>query len=220
VANEQSLFLSVYQFTRPFWDHRNDFDRHFPRDLSVEAQKEYSLSLGYRGPYSTSDTDVIKAFDERLLFNVMCICRRNLNTNARDKVFGMLGVLPEAVQGDFPVYYSLSVKEVQVSVVDPIMFTTKRLEVIGESIHYLSHTSSANLLTWCPERSNIIETTKIGRSVPLSASDYTTAKYEFLNKPRRPQLQTQIIYLNTIVAHGIAVGILCTTGDHLMTFLH
>jgi hypothetical protein len=208
--------------SKAFWYHKDDLDRHFPRGLSVEAQKDFSLSqvLGYQGPNSIPDAGVIKGLGDYPLLEVMCMCRRKLSADARDKVFGILGVLPEAVRMDFPVNYSLSVKEVYVGVVDSILFTTERLDVICESIHYPPHTSSANLLTWCPDWSYVIETTGLRQLVRFSASGSTAAKYTFLDEPRRRKLQIHAIYVDTVSAHGIAVGTLCTMADYLMAFLH
>lgn len=222
-CGEQTVPWSVFKLaSKAFWYHKSDFDRHFPRGLSVEAQNQYSLSqvLGYQGPNSIPDAGVIKGLGDHPLLEVMCICRRKLSADARDKVFGILGVLPEALRRDFPVNYSLSVKEVYVGVVDSILFTTQRLDVICESIHYPPHTSSANLPSWCPDWSYVTETTGLGHLVRFSASGSTAAKYKFLDEPRRRQLQIHAIYLDTVVAHGIAVGTLCTTADYLMAFLH
>ncbi|KAF2110640.1 heterokaryon incompatibility protein-domain-containing protein [Lophiotrema nucula] len=222
-CGERTVPWSVCKLaSKAFWFHKNDFDRHFPRGLSLEAQKEYSLSqvLGYQGPNSIPDAGMIKSLGAHPLLQLMCICRRKLSADARDKVFGILGLLPEVVQRDFLVNYSLSVKEVYVRVVDSILCTTQRLDVICESIYYPPHTSSANLPTWCPDWSYITETTGIGHLVPFSASGSTTAKYKFLDEPRRRQLQIRAIYLDTVDAHGIAVGTLCTTADYLMAFLH
>jgi hypothetical protein len=222
-CGERTVPWSVCKLaSKAFWYHKTDLDRHFPRGLSVEAQKEYSLSqvLGYQGPNSIPDAGVIKGLGDYPLLEVMCICRRKLSADARDKVFGILGVLPEALRRDFPVNYSLSVKEVYVGVVDSILFTTQRLDVICESIHYPPYTSSANLPTWCPDWSYVTETTGIGHLVRFSASGSTIAKYKFLDEPRRRQLQIHAIYLDTVSAHGIAVGTVCTTADYLMAFLH
>ncbi|KAF2736034.1 hypothetical protein EJ04DRAFT_490540 [Polyplosphaeria fusca] len=222
-CGERTVPWSVCKLaSKAFSYHKNDLDRHFPRGLSREAQKEYSLSqvLAYQGPNSLLDAGVLEGLGDYPLLEVMCICRSKLSADARDKVFGILGLLPEELRRDFPVNYSLSVKEVYVGVVDSILCTTQRLDVICESIHYPPYTSSANLPTWCPDWSRITETTGLGRLVHFSASGSTTAIYEFLDEPRRRQLQIQAIYLDTVVAHGIAVNTLCTTSDYLMAFLH
>ncbi|KAF2240450.1 hypothetical protein BU26DRAFT_572642 [Trematosphaeria pertusa] len=126
--------------------------------------------------------------------------RRKLNADARDKVFGILGVLPETIRSEFPVDYSLSIKEVYVNVVDLLLSTTDRLDVI-----YWSH---------------ITETTALGHLVTFSASGDTTAEYRFLDE-RRKQLEISAMHLDIIIsAHGIAVGTLCTTADYIMAFLH
>lgn len=208
--------------SKAFWYHKEELDRCFPRGLSVEAQNQYSLSqvLGYQGPNSIPDAGVIKGLGDYPLLAVMCICRRKLSADARDKVFGVLGMLPEALRRDFPVNYSLSIKEVYVGVVDSILFTTQRLDVICESVHYPPHTGASNLPTWCPDWSYVTETTGLAQLLPFSASGTTAAKYKFLDEPRRRQLQIRGIYLDTVRASGIAVGTVCTTSDYLMAFLH
>jgi hypothetical protein len=59
--------------SKAFWFRKNDFDRYFPRGLSVEAQKEYSLSqvLAYQGPNSIPDASVIKGLGDYPLFEVV-----------------------------------------------------------------------------------------------------------------------------------------------------
>jgi hypothetical protein len=222
-CGEQTVSWRVCKLaSKAFWNYKEHLDYYFPRGLSSEARGEYSLSqvLGYQGPNSIPDAGFIQHLGDHPLLDVMRICRRKLSADARDKVFGILGLLPEATRSDFPVDYSLSVKEVYVGVVDSILFTTQRLDVICESIHFPPYANSSNLPTWCPDWSQITETTGLGHLVNFTASGSTTAEYKFQDEPSRRQLGIHAIYLDTITAHGIAVGTLCTTADYLMAFLH
>src|SRR5207248_7213947 len=75
-CGERTVPWSVCKLaSKAFWYHKSDFDRHFPRGLSVEAQNQYSLSqvLGYQGPNSIPDAGVIKGLGDHPLLGVMCI---------------------------------------------------------------------------------------------------------------------------------------------------
>jgi hypothetical protein len=85
------------------------------------------------------------------LLEVMCACRKKLSENPRDKVFGILGMLPLQTQREFPVDYKQSVKTVYIDVVDYLISTTDLLDVIRESIHFPVHVNSMSLPSWCPD---------------------------------------------------------------------
>jgi hypothetical protein len=55
----------------------------------------------------------------------MRACRKKLSENPRDKVFGILGMLPKQILREFPVDYKQSVKTVYIDVVDYIISTTE-----------------------------------------------------------------------------------------------
>jgi hypothetical protein len=59
------------------------------------------------------------------LLGVMRACRKKLSENPRDKVFGILGMLPKQILREFPVDYKQSVKTVYIDVVDYIISTTE-----------------------------------------------------------------------------------------------
>jgi hypothetical protein len=104
-----------------------------------------------QGPASFPQMSEIMQRGDESLLEVMRTCRKKLSENSRDKVFGILGLLPEATQREFPVDYSQSVKTVYTDVVDYLISTTDQLDVIRESIHFPVHVNTTGLPTWCPD---------------------------------------------------------------------
>ncbi|KAF2277446.1 uncharacterized protein EI97DRAFT_365322, partial [Westerdykella ornata] len=206
-----------------FWRHKSDIDYYFPSvsnggfSQAVSSnQFSYSQVLVHQGPSSLPDVGSLAALGNDSLLEVLRACRGKLSADARDKVFGILGILPDHVRGEFPVDYSLSVKEVYIDAVDYILYSTDQLDVIREAIHFPLHHSSANLPSWVPDWSHASGITSI--SVGSSASGRTKADYKFHDGRRK--LEISAIYLDKVKARGIAVGTLCNLGDYLMAFLH
>jgi hypothetical protein len=104
-----------------------------------------------QGPASFPQMSEIMQRGDESLLEVMRTCRKKLSENPRDKVFGILGLLPEATQREFPVDYSQSVKTVYTDVVDYLISTTDQLDVIRESIHFPIHVNTTGLPTWYPD---------------------------------------------------------------------
>jgi hypothetical protein len=157
--------------------------------------------------------------EERSLLEVLRACRRKLASDAKDKLYGILGVLPEEARKEFRADYSLSVKDVYTEVVDYLLKTTERLDVICDAIHFPVYTGSANLPSYVPDWSHIPQTAAMGHKYNFSAAGTTKAKCRFLDE-RLNKLEISAIYLDTIGINGIAVGTLCTLADYLMVFLH
>ncbi|KAF2006902.1 hypothetical protein P154DRAFT_421176 [Amniculicola lignicola CBS 123094] len=231
VYNAQSVIVHCGSTKRPwvdytkaaevFVDHRAELDRDFHRRSSYGISRNqftYSQVLAYQGPRSLPDLGSLAKLGRESFLEAMCACRRKLSTDPRDKVFGILGVLPPEIRAEFPVDYNQSVREVYINAVDYLLHTTDRLDVICESIHFPLHTSSANLPTWVPDWSHSPQTASLGRMCDFSAAGETEAKYRLLDGRRK--LEISAIHLDTISFHGIAVGTLCTLADYLMAFLH
>ncbi|KAF2468420.1 uncharacterized protein BDR25DRAFT_304884 [Lindgomyces ingoldianus] len=205
-----------------FWRHKDDLGYYFPGGNNQKVsqnQSTYSQVLVYQGPGSFPDLNSLIGFGEESLLEVMRACRRKLSSDPRDKVFGILGVLPQEIRSEFAVDYTLSVKDVYINVVDYILSTTDSLDIICESIHFPLHTSSASLPTWVPDWSYMPETTALSRICDFSAASTTKTECRFADE-RRNKIEISAIYVDTIILHGIAVGTLCTLADYLMAFLH
>ncbi|KAH8896493.1 hypothetical protein GQ53DRAFT_714195 [Thozetella sp. PMI_491] len=223
----RKLPYAVYELAaRVFRRHRADLDRYFPanggkskRDIVSPNQFTYSQVLVYQGPASLPDLKSIVGLGDESLLEVLRACRRKLAADARDKVYGVLGVLPDDVRKDFTPNYSLSVKDVYTDVVDFLLTTTERVDVICEAIHFPLHTDSASLPTFVPDWSHIPQTPSLCSAFDFRAAGVTKAQFKFLDD-RRNKLQLSAIYLDTIKTQGVAVGTLCTVADYLMAFLH
>lgn len=215
--------------SRVFQRHKGDVDYYFPansqgRTYARASQNHFTYSqiLAYQGPGSLPDVRSLVHFGEESLLEVMRACRRKFASDPKDKVFGILGLLSEDVRNEFSVDYGLSVKEIYTNVVDFLACTTGKLDVLCESIHYPLHTNTAGLPSWVPDWSHIPETTAIGAmsiTPPFSASRGRDASFAFADD-RRNKLDVEGILIDTVGAHGIAVGTLCTLADYLMAFVH
>jgi hypothetical protein len=218
---------SVYELcSRTFNKHRSDLDQSLPkarmggrRSTISPNQFSYSQVLVYQGPSSLPALESYMDLKEGSLLEVMRACRRKLASDAKDKLFGILGVLPDDVRKEFRADYSLSVKDVYTEVVDYLLKTTERLDVICDAIHFPAHTSSANLPSFVPDWSHAPETAAMGHKDNFSAAGTTKARCRFLDE-RLNKLQISAIAIDMIKIHGIAVGTLCTLADYLMAFLH
>jgi hypothetical protein len=157
------LQWAVYQrASDAFSRHRADLDYYFPvgrrdsrRHTISPNQFSYSQVLVHQGPGSLPDLRSYMGLGKGSLLEVLRACRRKLASDAKDKLYGILGVLPEETRKEFRADYSLSVKDVYTEVVDYLLKTTKRLDVICDAIHFPVHTGSANLPSYVPDWSHI-----------------------------------------------------------------
>ncbi|ORY04747.1 heterokaryon incompatibility protein-domain-containing protein [Clohesyomyces aquaticus] len=191
---------------------------HDPRDRISQTGFTYAQSLVYQGPSSLPDVAALTRRGEEFLFDVMRVCRPKLCADARDKVFGILGIMPEEIRNEFPVDYNLSLKEVYINVVDYLISTTEYLDIICQSIHFPRHTSMANLPSWVPDWSHVPGATALGRNFEFSASGTRKADCRLLDERRK--LELSAVYLDRVSERGIAVGTLTTAADYLMAFIH
>lgn len=148
----------------------------------------------------------------------MRACRNKLTAVPLDKVYGILGLLSDRVRRDFPVNYKLSVKRLYLDVVDHILSTTQRVDVLRESIHFPLHVGNASLPSWCPDWSHIPATKSLQSTTKFCASGSTKNEWRFFDQKRK--LEITAIKLDTIDVHGVAVGTLTTSADYLMAFLN
>ncbi|KAG5757027.1 hypothetical protein H9Q70_000443 [Fusarium xylarioides] len=93
----------------------------------------------------------------------------------RDKLYGILGVLPASIRDEFRADYNLSVKDVYTEIVDFLLKTTEKLDIICEAIHFPVHTSTANLPTFVPDWSHIPQTSAMGFKYNFAASGSSKA---------------------------------------------
>ncbi|KAI0415158.1 heterokaryon incompatibility protein-domain-containing protein [Xylaria grammica] len=210
-----------------FRRHKRDLDLYLSsssmprhrRQSALHNFLSYSQALVYEGPNSLYYDGSLDGFSEESLLGVMRTCRRKLTSEPRDKIFGILGILPHAIRKEFPVDYNMSVKEIYTNVVDFILCTTERLDVICESIHFPQQTGIANLPSWVPDWSLMPAVTSLGYEYNFAAAAGAHAEYRFLGD-RRNELEISAILVDTVRIHGVTVGTLCTLADYLMAFFH
>ncbi|KXJ92116.1 heterokaryon incompatibility protein-domain-containing protein [Microdochium bolleyi] len=207
-----------------FASHASDINHFFPSGLSTASRHQlshpvhsYARVLGSRGPASFHALQAIRDGGPRTLLEVLHTCRTKLAADPRDKVFAIIGILPEHVGVDFPIDYSASIREVYTNVVD-FLLHSDRLDVICEAIYFPLHTSNASLPTWVPDWSHMPQTGALGLSYDFNAAGKTKADFQLLEQ--RSKLSIKAVHLDIVAMHGIAVGTLCTLDDYLMAFLH
>jgi hypothetical protein len=86
--------------------------------------------------------------------------------------------LPIEVRKEFLADYSVSVKEVYTEIVDYLLKTTERLDVICDAIHFPVYTGSANLSSFVPDWSHIPQTAAMGHKYNFSASASTQGRLQ------------------------------------------
>ncbi|KAJ4369142.1 hypothetical protein N0V83_006226 [Neocucurbitaria cava] len=170
-----------------------------------------------QGPSSFPNVASLIGLGANSLLEVLRACRKKLSENPRDKVFGVLGMLPEETRREIPVNYDQPVKSLYIDVADHIISSTGRLDVIRESIYFPLHVSSVGLPSWVPDWSHVHDIAALPERT-FSAAGETDAVYEFHDNERK--LEISAIELGVVKATGVAVGTLCALQDYLMAFLH
>lgn len=139
---------------------------------------------------------------------------------SKSKICGILGILYKEVRNVFPPNYNLSIKDLYTQVVDFLIKTTQRLDVICKAVHFPVHTSSTDLPSFIPDWSHAPQTTSMGYKYKFSAAGSTKARRCTFLDQRLNGLEIEAIPLDSIQIKGVAVGTLCNLGDYLMAFLH
>ncbi|KAI7771717.1 hypothetical protein LZL87_005993 [Fusarium oxysporum] len=197
----------------------NNKDQLKRRLATSPDQFSYVQTLIYQGPASLPDLKFHMPDGEEALLQVLRTCRRKLASDPRDKLYGILGVLPASIRDEFRADYNLSVKDVYTEIVDFLLKTTEKLDIICEAIHFPVHTSTANLPTFVPDWSHIPQTSAMGFKYNFSASGSSKAICRFRDE-RLNKLEISGLEIDIVQSKGVVVGTLCNLGDYLMAFLH
>ncbi|KAI4948992.1 hypothetical protein J4E91_005454 [Alternaria rosae] len=192
-----------------------------PWDLHKKAsdalwQHESDAYL-WTGPSSFPDVQHLIELGPNSLLELLRACRRKLSENPRDKIFGVLGILPNDVRERLHVSYDKSVKSLYLDVFQLIVSSTYCLDVIREAIHFPVQVRFTDLPTWCPDWAQVPEISALS-SVQFSAAGERDAQYDFKDQMRT--LDISAIELGVIDTTGVAVGTLCSLQDYLMAFLN
>lgn len=156
---------------------------------------------------------------ENALLEVLRASRSQLSSDPRDKLYGILGVLPTHIRDGLRVDYDLSTKDVYTEIVEFLIQTTDSLDVICESMHFPPNNRSPNLPSFVPDWSYIPLTSAMGHRYNFQASGATKAICNFHGE-RMNKLEISGIPIDIIQTKGMVVGTLVNLGDFLMAFLH
>ncbi|KAK8127082.1 heterokaryon incompatibility protein-domain-containing protein [Apiospora kogelbergensis] len=185
----------------------------------VPYQYSTSQVLVYEGPNSLLDYRPAESLDGEALLHALRLCRRKLASDPRDKLYGILGIIPESIREEFDPDYDKSAKSVYLDIVDTLIRTTDRLDVMCDAIHFPLYTGAHGLPSFVPDWSHIPQTSAMGDKFQFSASKDRRAEAGISDRDPN-KLCFQGIYLATVETLGVAVGTHCRSSDWLMAFLH
>ncbi|KAK5661868.1 hypothetical protein OQA88_9976 [Cercophora sp. LCS_1] len=194
-----------------------DFERRFP-EISTNMVTWHD-TLVHQGPSSIPSLRALRGSEGELLHHVLRQCRERLASDPRDKLFGILGILPPEIRADFRADYTLSTKEVYTEIVDYIIKTTESLNIICDAHHPGYPTAAHSLPTFVPDWSNVAPS-----SSPLlnfgsfKAAGTTKARCRFLSE-RLHKLEMSAIFLDTVQTRGVAFGVRTSKWELTMAFL-
>lgn len=156
--------------------------------------------------------------------HLLRISRTKLASDPKDRVYGILGILPSEIRAELRVDYLLPVREVYVDAVK-ILLRSGKLDVICESIHFPPQISNANLPSWVPDWSYDPMVRSLA-SLPLSFSAGSGAYPSFFpltgegfGSRTRSKLCITGVRIGTIRSHGMAVNTHSRAADYCMAFL-
>lgn len=212
LANIPSLVPGSYDSTRPITS------QHRLSPLQI---------LVHHGPASISHIQKARELylddDYSYFLHLLRISRTKLASDSRDRVYGILGILPEKIRSALRLNYLLPVREIYIDVVD-ILHRAYKMDVICESIHFPPQISNANLPSWVPDWSYDPMVRSLA-SLPLSFSAGHWKDFKFVSQgnrisPRtRSRLSIRGVRIGTINSHGMAVNTHSRAVDYCMAFL-
>lgn len=126
-------------------------------------------TLVHHGPNSLLDISAYRDLHEIALLEILRVCRRKVASDPRDKLYGILGILKPEIRKDFRVDYSLSVKDVYTEIVDYLLKTTERQDVICDAIYFAVDTGLAHLPSFVPDWSHQTQICAMGHQYKFSA---------------------------------------------------
>lgn len=207
---------SIFRAERHLLDRQIRTEKHG----SLTEQSTPTQILVSNGPASLPNLEHIIEREKEPLLDVLRACRRKLSSDPKDKLFGVLGMLPERVRSEFRPDYSLSLRDIYTEIVDYVLKTTENVDVICDAVHFPAHTSLATLPSFVPDWSHIPQVASLSHwnAYGFQASGDTKAVCRFLDE-RLNRLEISAIHLGKVKVRGVAVGTMCTSDDYVMAFL-
>ncbi len=176
-----------------FHRHRADLDDYFPNcvkqgkaDLHIAGANSPTLRCSSIKALRASPTSPpFVDLGEESMLEVLRACRRNWRRIPEIRYSACWECCRRDTER-VPPDYNLSVKEVYTDVVDFLMTTTERVDVICEAIHFPITTNSANLPSFVPDWSHIPQTASLKQLVRLPR---VRGDQGAVQVPRRPPQQ-------------------------------
>ena len=151
------------------------------------------------------------------LFDALRYHRWKSCADPRDKVYGLLGIIPQYEREEIVVDYNKSVVVVYINVVEHLLSTTRRMNIVCASIHYPVRQSIERLPSWAPNWSNPSQREPLGYyNLNFSAAGITNATYAF--SERRKKLVVSAIPIASITVCGTPAHEIFSLDDILMAF--
>lgn len=182
--------------------HAEELARSFPvGSMRGNSQRtSYANVLCRQGPASIEVLKPLRSIEVGALLEVLHACRSKLASDPKDKVFGVYGIMTDEIRYHFNPDYGKSLREIYTDVVDYLLHTTRRVEVICHAIHFPPYTSTTgNIPTWVPEWSHVPQISALSSSFKYSAAEDTRARFNFVDE-QRTKIQISAIYLDTVVS--------------------
>lgn len=182
--------------------------------------------LIHHGPASISRIqharELYSGDPDSLLLHILRLSRTKLASDPKDRVYGILGILPNELRDKFRVNYQLPIKEIYIDVVE-ILLGSGHVDVICESIHFPAQISNANLPSWVPDWSHDPMARSLASfSLSFSAGSrelpYVEYHEERLAPPTRSKLLITGVRIGTIETHGVTVQTLSRAGEWCWSF--
>ncbi|ETS85132.1 hypothetical protein PFICI_03157 [Pestalotiopsis fici W106-1] len=223
-------FVRIYYGTRWLpWENYRDVSRAFRRhDLDVrgtfmreglEGTGEYiSWVLCYNGP-NTLDLE-----EEEELLGFLAWCQPKRCADPKDKLYALLGVLPEAIRRHFKPDYTISVKKLYMDIFEYILRSTRRLDVLCYATIIGMTTENPHFLpSWIPDWSRELQVDVVMDICDCAASsepaDFTISSGASNTSLRGWQMKVKAVFLGRIAQVGLHVPDFHTGDDISMAFL-
>ncbi|KAL5313364.1 hypothetical protein ACEPPN_019097 [Leptodophora sp. 'Broadleaf-Isolate-01'] len=150
------------------------------------------------------------------LLDVLLYHQEKSCSEPRDRLYSLLGILSLQERLNFPVDYNRPVRHVYIDVVDYLLTTTRRFDVICASIHFPERPNIDALPSWCPDWSERRRTKPIGHIFRFSAAGTTHVEFDFSNWRRT--LNISAIFMDKIYSTGIPLNPPIGKGALIKTF--
>ncbi|KAI1119980.1 hypothetical protein F5Y10DRAFT_259282 [Nemania abortiva] len=209
---------------------RSDLDLRgiFMRDVLEETQEFIWYILCYEGPNALD----LEEKDE--LLDYLAWCQSKRCTDPKDKLYALLGVLPEAIKNHFQPDYSVSVKRVYTDIVEYILGSTRRLDILCHATKLGTHLHNNKyfLPSWIPDWSYQLQVDLVTEICGKYAASSETAQFAISgglsrgltsgsHTRLRPQrLEIKAVFVGTIARVGLHIPEIHFIDDILMAFLN